>query len=158
MAVRHPQFTHQLLSQKNIPYHTTHNIPYHTRQNIPLLISFSSDPMGVEGVAGTDEALRRRLDDRKLRFMAGSSFRSGLASSKISRSTRPEYRNLVPHEKKLPPVTTDGASELDGNLQTNAAHIDTAHSQFMFISAPTVPTHKHCICTFQHFFGISIIQ
>ena len=76
--------------------------------------------MGVEGVAGTDEALRRRLDDRKLRLMAGSSFRSGPASSKISRSTRPEYRNLVPHEKKLPPVTTDGASELDGNLQLKA--------------------------------------
>jgi hypothetical protein len=76
--------------------------------------------MGVEGVAGTDEALRRRLDDRKLRLMAGSSFRSGPLSSKISRSTRPEYRNLVPQEKKLPPVTTDGASELDGNLQLNA--------------------------------------
>lgn len=85
-------------------------------------------------MAGTDEALRRRLDDRKFRLMAGSSFRRGPESSKISRSTRPEYRNLVPHEKKLPPVTTDGASELDGNLQLNAAvHASTFNPQFTFI-------------------------
>ena len=81
-------------------------------------------------MAGTDDALRRRLDDRKLRLMAGSSFRSGPASSKISRSTRPEYRNLVPHEKKLPPVTTDGASELDGNLQVNAVCCCTSYQQY----------------------------
>jgi len=100
--------------------HTTHWYTYvqHDRkQNIPLLISPSSDPMGVEGVAGTDEALRRRLVDLKLRLMAGSSLRSGPTSSKISRSTRPEYRNFEPHEKKLPPLTTEGASELEGNLQ-----------------------------------------
>lgn len=92
--------------------------------------------MGVEGVAGTDEALRRRLDDRKLRLIAGSSFRSGQVSSKISRSTRPEYRNLVPHEKKLPPVTTDGASELDGNLHMHCVALvntSTFNPQFIFI-------------------------
>jgi hypothetical protein len=116
------------------------------KQNTPLLISPSSEPMGVEGVAGTDEALRRRLALRKLRLIAGSSLRSGPTSSKISRSTRPEYRNFEPHEKKLPPVTTDGASELDGNLyQTHPVPVinSNTHSpwlQFKYLSQST--THR----------------
>lgn len=66
------------------------------------------------GVAGTLAAFRRK---DAVRFTHGSgSCRAGESSSRISRSTRPEYRNLVPHENKLPPVTTLGASELEGNL------------------------------------------
>ena len=114
-------------------------------------------------MAGTDDALRRRLDDRKLRLMEGSSFRSGPASSKISRSTRPEYRNLVPHEKKLPPVTTDGASELDGNLQLNAVFCSSSYQHIqspvhVYISFNNANTKVPYIRTFHQFLDVSVIK
>lgn len=75
---------------------------------------------GVLGVAGTLDAFRLILE---LRCMLGSS-RFKVLSSSISFSVRPVYLNFVPQEKKPPPVTTDGASELVGNLQyTNVIHV-----------------------------------
>lgn len=49
----------------------------------------------------------------------GSSWRRGPTSSNSSRSVRPVYLNFVPHEKKLPPLTT-GTTEPDGNLKGEA--------------------------------------
>ena len=72
-----------------------------------------SDAIGVDGVAGTLEAFLRMLP----LVIVGSSLFNPV-SSKISLSTLPEYLNLLPQEKKLPPVTTLGASELEGNLGT----------------------------------------
>lgn len=69
---------------------------------------------GVEGVAGTLEALRLKLE---VRCMLGSSRVNEPVSSSISRSVRPVYLNFVPQEKKPPPDTTDGASELFGKLK-----------------------------------------
>lgn len=68
---------------------------------------------GVEGVAGTLEALRLKLDER---CTAGSSRPGEFLPSRISRSVRPLYLNFVPHENKPPPDIT-GASELLGSLE-----------------------------------------
>lgn len=73
----------------------------------------SSAITGVDGVAGTLDAFRR---SEPTLLIVGSSRRVGVESSRISRSTRPLYLNLVPNENILPPVTTCGASELDGKL------------------------------------------
>lgn len=74
---------------------------------------------GVEGVAGTLDALRLKL---VLRLIAGSSLWFESTSSKISFSVRPLYLNLVPHEKKPPPLTV-GASELVGKLVENTKYL-----------------------------------
>lgn len=68
---------------------------------------------GVDGVAGTLDAFLLTLE---LRCILGSS-RFNVLSSNISFSVRPVYLNFVPQEKKPPPVTTEGASELVGNLK-----------------------------------------
>lgn len=68
---------------------------------------------GVDGVAGTLEAFLLKLD---VRWISGSSLDANV-SSNISRSVRPVYLNFVPQEKNPPPVTTDGAAELVGNLK-----------------------------------------
>lgn len=60
------------------------------------------------------------LDDFRLRLPTRVTDGDSLVidtSSNISRSTRPLYLNLVPHEKKPPPETTLGTSELEGNLK-----------------------------------------
>lgn len=67
----------------------------------------------MEGVAGTEDALRRRL---AVRWMFGSSLSGELVSSRISFSVRPVYLNFVPQEKNPPPETI-GASELLFNLK-----------------------------------------
>lgn len=67
----------------------------------------------VLGVGGS-------LDDFRLRLPTRVTDGDSLVidtSSNISRSTRPLYLNLVPHEKKPPPETTLGTSELEGNLK-----------------------------------------
>lgn len=68
---------------------------------------------GVEGVAGTLEALRLKLDER---CTVGSSRPGESLPSRISRSVRPLYLNFVPQENKPPPDIT-GASELFGSLK-----------------------------------------
>lgn len=68
----------------------------------------------MEGVAGTLDALRLRLE---VLCMTGSSLAGVCVSSKISRSVLPVYLNFVPHEKNPPPDTVDGASELVGRLK-----------------------------------------
>lgn len=69
----------------------------------------------LEGVGGSLDDFRLRLPTR---VTDGDSLVI-VTSSNISRSTRPLYLNLVPHEKKPPPETTLGTSELEGNLQQN---------------------------------------
>lgn len=66
----------------------------------------------LDGVGGSLEDFRRRLPTR---VTEGDSLVI-VISSNISRSTRPLYLNLVPHEKNPPPETTLGTSELEGNL------------------------------------------
>lgn len=68
---------------------------------------------GVDGVAGTLEAFLRILD---VLWTFGSFLLGEPESSKISRSVLPVYLNFVPQEKKPPPDTTEGASELVGKL------------------------------------------
>lgn len=80
------------------------SLPYY--EKYILLISPRSEPIGVEGVAGTLDALCLKLPTR---FIIGSSVRTGPESSRISFSVLPVYLNLVPQEKNPPPVTT-GAS------------------------------------------------
>lgn len=66
----------------------------------------------LDGVGGSLDDFRLRLPTR---VTDGDSLVIDI-SSNISRSTRPVYLNLVPHEKKPPPLTTLGTSELEGNL------------------------------------------
>lgn len=65
-----------------------------------------------DGVGGSLDDFRLKLPTR---VTDGDSLVI-VISSNISRSTRPLYLNLVPHEKKPPPETTLGTSELEGKL------------------------------------------
>lgn len=68
---------------------------------------------GVEGVAGTLEALRRKLE---VLLTEVSSLPNEL--SIISLSVLPLYLNFVPQENKPPPVTTALLSDPLGKLKT----------------------------------------
>lgn len=70
---------------------------------------------GVDGVAGTLEAFLLTFEFP----CVTESLREGEPlSSRSSLSVFPVYLNFVPQEKKPPPDTTGGASELVGKLHS----------------------------------------